>query len=176
MTKQPSQATAQAHPTPPYAKGISRIDDDRKHSHGWKATIRRASAYIQRIFSDGSNGGREAAYQVAVAWVNEQFKKYPVKSRLDSIQHLRRDNRSGVSGVYRYPIDGSNPPGAHWGAKWRLTPNTLPQNRKFSIARYGEEKAKRLAIQARIQGVKVTAHVAFAELPKPIRTKKPRTP
>lgn len=162
-------------PLPPYAKGITRVDDDRKHSHGWKATVSRLSGRAQRLFGDKTHGSRKAAYEQAVAWVNEQFKKYPANRRVDYINFLRRNNRSGVPGVYRYPADGSDRPGAYWGTKWVVSPNTPPKQRKFSIAVYGESQAKWLAIQARIKGTEATIGVEFVERSTCVYRKKNRS-
>jgi hypothetical protein len=176
MTNESSQAAAQAHPTRPYPKGITRIDNERNHTHGWSATVNRASGKTHRIFSDGTSGGREAAYQLAVAWVEEHFEKFPLKSRTARNNTLRRNNRSGVPGVFRHPTDSSDRPGAYWSAHWVVTPHTRPKIRKFSIDRYGEEQAKQLAIQARtraMQALEGIVPTAPEIQPKPLPRSKP---
>lgn len=163
-------------PMQTYAKGVRRVDDERSKTHGWSAIVSRVSGKATRTFSDNAHGGREAAYQKAVAWAEEHFKKYPAKKRIARITHLRRNNRSGISGVYRYPADESDQrPGAYWAAKWVVKPNTPPKIRKLMIAKYGESQAKWLAIQARIKGVEATADIEFAERSNRGRPRKNRS-
>lgn len=156
-------------------KGIRRIDDERNHTHGWNAIVSRTSGVAHRVFSDGAYGGWEAAYQLAVDWVAEQFKKYPAQSRIDYINTLRRNNRSGVPGVTRYPADGSDRPDAYWLARWVVSPNDRPKSRKFSIARYGESQAKWLAIQARVKAVEMMEGIEFAERSTRVYRRKKRS-
>ncbi len=102
-----------------------------------------------RLFSDGRHGGKRPAYRAAVAWVDEQRERYPLVPRRTRMTTLRRNNRSGVPGVYRWPADGRDTPGAYWGAQWVARPNDRPRRRKFSIALHGESAAKRLAAKTR---------------------------
>lgn len=134
-------------------KGIHRVVHG--HTKGWSAVIRRASGEQTKLFSDNVHGGRIKAYKAASRWYEETAPLYPLKTRLHRITTIRRNNRSGVCGVYRWPADGSTIHGAYWGCQWVDKPNSIPMRRKFSIAFYGEHGAKELAIKARKSAIEV---------------------
>ena len=69
--------------------------------------------------------------------------------RIERVSAIRKNYQSGVSGVYRWPGDGSMAKDAHWGAQWVETKGAKPVRKKFSIKRYGEEVAKLMAVAAR---------------------------
>lgn len=133
-------------------RGVRRLDHKSSRTHGWTATLRRRSGSCGRFFSDRRHHGRKAAYRAAVTWLRIQEAKFPRLSRLSRARVLRRNNRSGTAGVYRWPADGRDVPTAYWAAQWVVRPNDKPRRRKFSVGRYGEERAKRLAMRARRHG------------------------
>lgn len=130
-------------------KGISRIVSDASRTKGWKVSIMRASGVANRLFSDGVHGGSDKAYRAACAWYESILAQLPLATRIGKMAKLRRNNRSGVSGVYRWPASGEDSSGAYWAAQCAITPLQKPVRRKFSIAFYGELQAKELAIKAR---------------------------
>lgn len=131
-------------------KGICRVDDPLRRTRGWTATIRRSSGDAARVFSDGVYGGRKEAYRAASAWYVSALKLFPLIPRPERMAIIRRNNRTGVSGVYRWPANGEDRPGAYWAAHCVREPtDKRPARRKFSVACYGEHEAKALAIQAR---------------------------
>ncbi len=134
-------------------KGTRRIDNDASRTHGWTATVYRRAGRSVRLFSDGRHGGHRRAYRAAVAWIKEEWKRLPNVPRLERMATRRRNNRSGTSGVYRWPADGRDVTGAFWGAQWVVKPNNPPQRRKYSVARYGENTAKALARRARRRAI-----------------------
>jgi hypothetical protein len=130
-------------------KGIHRVVHDGRRSKAWAAIIRRVSGEESKIFTDSVYGGSAKAYRAAVAWYEALVPKYPVASRVQRMHTLRTNNRSGITGVYRWPADGSKRTEAYWGAQWVVSEWDKPKRRKFSIALYGERGAKRLATEAR---------------------------
>lgn len=96
-------------------KGIRRVDCDTTRTHGWSATVKRKSGEVIRLFSDGRYGGNIAAYRAAISWIKKQWNRYPTVPRILRMTTVRRNNRTGTSGVYRWPADGQDVPGAYWG-------------------------------------------------------------
>ena len=141
-------------------KGIRRVDDPRAHRKGWQVGINRQSGEIYRLFSDGIHGGYHKAYRAASTWLDSILSLYPTRDRLLKMQSTWKHNRSGTTGVYRWPADGSSPPGAYWAAQWIETPYDRPKRRKFSVAHYGENQAKRLAVAARKDALQKMAAAA----------------
>lgn len=136
-------------------KGLIRIDCHVSRTHGWKAVIKRASGEVERLFSDGKHGGPEAAKVAAAAWLSSQWDKFPLIDRSARMAILRRNNRSGMAGVFRWPADGSDVPGAYWAAQWVIEPSQSPKRKKFLISTHGESEAKRLAIAKRKQALQM---------------------
>lgn len=126
-------------------KGLIRVECEVNRTVAWKAVIRRASGEIERYFSDGKYGGREAAYVAAATWLATQWAKFPLMSRVKRVSIVRRNNRSKEPGVFRWPADGRGVPGAYWGAQWVPVPGGKPKRKKFLVATYGEHGAQQLA-------------------------------
>jgi hypothetical protein len=130
-------------------KGVYRIRHGRGRSDAWAAIIRRVSGDAAGVFTDSVYGGSKQAYRAAVAWYEAMEPRYPAATRVQRMVTLRSNNRSGITGVYRWPATGENRVGAYWAAQWVESEWERPKRRKFSIALYGERKARRLAIEAR---------------------------
>jgi hypothetical protein len=136
------------------SKGIRRIDCARTRTKAWHATVSRLSGKLERTFSDGVHGGRREAYLAAREWYEKAVAALPLVPRIVRMATRRSNNRSGVSGVYRWPADGGNVPGAYWSARWVVVPGQRPVIRKFSVALYGERVAKQMAVDARCEALK----------------------
>lgn len=130
-------------------KGLTRIDCEVSRTHAWKAVIRRASGEVERYFSDGPYGGDKAAKKAAAEWLNEQWALFPLMDRAARMSIVRRNNRSGVAGVFRWPADGRDVPGAYWAAQWVPLTGLKPKRKKFPVAKYGEVMARQLAVVER---------------------------
>jgi hypothetical protein len=130
-------------------KGIHRAIHHISGTGSWVAIIYRVSGKASKTFTDSVYGGSKSAYRAASAWYVQMSQRFPLANRVDRMLTLRGNNRSGITGVYRWPANGDDREGAYWGAQWVVTPWEPPVRRKFSIACYGERQAKKLAIQAR---------------------------
>lgn len=129
--------------------GISRVDDDVRSSYGWHATLDRTSGKCDQFFSDVAYGGKEAALLATKQWYDQKVLECPLMPRIARVSIIRTNNRSGMAGVYRWPADGRVDRKAYWAARWVETVGAKPVTKKFSIKRYGEDAAKRMAIAAR---------------------------
>ena len=134
-------------------RNLHRRDDTDSSTHGWLAQVQRRHAIINRMFSDGLYGGRRASLRAAVAWrdalLNALHDEHYALWRRNG---KRRNNTSGIVGVGRYAVSGQ-PHAAYWLAFWNNGEGTR-QSRKFSISKYGEGRARALAIAARRDALK----------------------
>lgn len=121
----------------------------------WEVTIGRSSPkrLYRKTFSDSRYADEEASLAAAQAWRDEMEKLHPKQTRKDRLAHPVKSNSSGKTGVYRLVVPSRHPdsnqePEIYWAT---MTPNwvTPRRYRKFSIAKYGDGEACRLAVAAR---------------------------
>ena len=137
--------------------GISRADDEKKHTHRWIVHIERKRRVWHRSFPDGVYGGKTNALRAARAFRDELLVSHPPMTRAKYAAIRRKNNRSGVPGVYRRGSDEQTVLGkpvqpACWIAFWTM-PDGKRTIRKFSIAKYGERIAFEHAKAARKQAL-----------------------
>ncbi|MEW6141313.1 MAG: AP2/ERF family transcription factor [Thermodesulfobacteriota bacterium] len=133
-------------------RNIRRVDLDAKRDHGWVVTLQRKGAIIVKRFSDGVYGGKRKALEAAVAYRDSFLARdRPVDHQIWIRTRLRKNNTSGIPGVGRYEVrdnPNSRSVRAFWLASW-TDEHGASRKRKFSVAVYGEEEAKLLAIAER---------------------------
>jgi hypothetical protein len=135
------------------SRGISRVDSDVSHTHAWLVTIQRRGVIYRKRFSDGVYGSRAQSFAAAQRYRDELIAQHPPLSPREYSSILKKNNRSGVVGVGRYcSFETRNLPEDKqrwfWLAAWSL-PGGRRKRMKFSVNRYGEEKAFKMALQAR---------------------------
>ncbi|MEM8497806.1 MAG: AP2 domain-containing protein [Pseudomonadota bacterium] len=137
--------------------GITRIDDSVYRTHAWRVSLRRRGKMFVKNFADKKFGGKKSALLEAIKYRNCIVSKYPPITRKECAAIKRRNNRSGVPGVYTYSKtsvrkDGSINEHWYWEASW---PTELGESGRiaFSTRTYGEERARLLAMSARRQGL-----------------------
>ena len=128
--------------------GISRIDQPDRHNHGYYVRITRNGKTESKYFPDKSNGGKRKALRAARQFEAELIERLPQQKR--SLKPSSR-NTSGIVGVSRGIWEGASRKTAYWQAAWVAGDGTR-MSRKFSMSRYGEAKALKLAIKARREG------------------------
>jgi hypothetical protein len=136
----------------PISRNITRIDQERSSTHAWRVTLQRRGEIIIRQFSDGIYGGKQEALDAAVAYRDLLLtQNSEVEHQLWVRTRIRKNNRSGIPGVARYETL-ENPAtqrySVFWLAFW-VDEHGASRKRKFSVLRYGERQAKRLAIAER---------------------------
>lgn len=141
--------------------GVTRVDNEVSRTHGWLVTIQRRGVIFRRQFSDGVLGGKTKALAAAKAYRDEIVAKYPPLSKREHAEIVKKNNKSGVVGVCRYcASETSQKPSAEkrwfWVASWVL-PDGRAKRIKFSVKKYGEEGAFKLAVKARRGAVKQMA-------------------
>lgn len=138
--------------------GISRVDNEASRTHGWLVTIQRRGVIYRRHFSDGTNGGKRKAFAAAKTYRDTVIEKHPPFSMKEYSSILKKNNRSGVVGVCRYCSSETRdlPPEKQrwfWVASWPL-PDGKRKRVKFSVKKYGEDKAFKMALKARRDAIK----------------------
>ncbi len=103
---------------------------------------------IQEYFYVGAEKSEKAAKDAAIKRWREIRKKYPVLTKRKFREVLRKPTASGISGVTRITTRARGNEYEVWKANW-TTRRGVRRSKQFSINKYGERKAKQLAIQAR---------------------------
>lgn len=137
---------------------ISRIDDDAHRTYAWRVSMCRRNRRYVRNFSDGKLGGKQAALKAAQAYRDQLLAQHAPITREEFSRAKRRNNKSGITGVYTYAKrftrkDGSVRETWYWEANWP-TERGESAHECFSVRQYGEEVARQKAIQARERGLR----------------------
>lgn len=123
---------------------------------GWQVRMRRKGKSFDRFFADAAHGGKRAALNAAKLFrdeIDEENEHYTTKE-LSLKKSIR--NTSGVVGVRR--VEQVDLRGEYeyvyyyWVAQW-IDGHGKRKTRSFSVSRYGESKAHKLAVQARKDGI-----------------------
>ncbi len=139
---------------PAASRRIRRIDNDSNGTHAWGVCVQRHHAISTKMFSDGVWGGKRAALAAARAWLAQQMQAdAEYEHQLWRRNGLRTNNRSGVVGVARHERKPPSTGAAFWLASW-VDENGKSRKRKFSVLRWGERGAQRMAIDERDEGVR----------------------
>jgi hypothetical protein len=131
---------------------ISRIDQPERHNHGFYVRVTRDGKTQSKFFADKSNGGKRAALRAAKLREQELLAEAEAKGKKRK-QKASVRNTSGVVGVSRGIWKDGAKKVAYWQAAW-VTSRGERKCRKFSVTKYGEEKARKSAIKARREGLK----------------------
>ena len=130
---------------------MARIDLPGVQTHGWQVRLQRRGKRYGRYFSDGVHGGASGAFRAARRWRDELLRELEEAEQI-RICALSSRNQSGVVGVSRVTVATNGSSYEFWQATWSPEPGRR-RTVKFSIRRYGDRKAFRLAVLAREEGV-----------------------
>lgn len=122
--------------------GISRLDQEEKHNHGYQVRVTHKGLKVgARFFPDKSLGGPRKALAAAKAYRDEVVQQHPeVLDR--ALKKPRKVPQSEVPGV-THVRSSKGGKYFYWQAAWFV--KGLRKTRKFSILRFGDAKAKELA-------------------------------
>lgn len=130
--------------------GISRIDS--ATTHGWLVRGYRNRKTYSKHFSDRKCGGKGKAQKLAKAYrdvLKAELESIPKKPRKRRIFTIGSRNTTGELGVSRTVKKGPNgTTHEYYIAGWRAEDKKL-KRASFSINKYGEEKAFKLAVEHR---------------------------
>ncbi|MEL7047228.1 MAG: hypothetical protein AAGL66_19770 [Pseudomonadota bacterium] len=146
--------------------GVSRIDDDRYHTHAWRVSLRRRGKKLVKNFPDKKHGGRCNALKKAQTYRDQLLENYPPITRQEFSRLPRSHNTSGITGVYRYAkkytlADGREKESWYWEAHWP-TDSGRYETVNFAVNKFGEDLARRLAVRAREEGLQQVEGVFWA--------------
>jgi hypothetical protein len=138
--------------------GVTRVDNAVSRTHGWLVTIQRRGTIFRKQFSDGVLGGKAKSLAAAKAYRDEVVAKYPPLSKREHAEILKKNNKSGVVGVCRYCASETRQKPVSekrwfWVASWVL-PDGRAKRIKFSVKKYGEEGAFKMAVKARRNAIR----------------------
>jgi len=131
-------------------KGISRIDSG--STHGWFVRGYRNGKTYSRLFSDRKSGGKGKAENLAKSYRNElnhelaSIQKKPRQRRIVVSDSRNTTGELGVSRTIKMGPNGTK----HecFSVSWRPEPG-VQKCTSFSIKKYGEKKAFKLAVEHR---------------------------
>lgn len=112
----------------------------------WAVHFKRRGKLHYRRFYEPKHGGNAGARKAAVAWRDGQLAEVEPLGKLEFCQQLRSNNTSGVPGVH-FLVSRTQPLG-YWQARLKLAGQTA-RYKAFSVRKYGEQRAYKLAVQAR---------------------------
>lgn len=137
---------------------IRRIDNPSKHYHAWVVQVQRRKKPTVRSFSDRRHGGKRKALAAALRYRNTLLvQANEARHQLWRYYRWRADNTSGIIGVGRYlwrsRFNNSVYETPAWQAYWNDR-HGKRHSRWFSVSRYGEARAKALALRARKEAIR----------------------
>ena len=123
---------------------ISRVDQPERNNYGYYVRVTRNGKQYAKFFSDSREGGKRKALQSARKHEAVLLAELPEVNRRGKITAR---NNSGRVGVSRSSSVRRGHEYEYWQASW--SDGSEKKSVKFSINKYGEDKARRMAIKAR---------------------------
>ena len=130
---------------------LARIDLSGVGTHGWQVRLQRQGKRYARFFGDAVWGGSRRSCQAAREWRDALLQKLEDDEKIRTCRPSAR-NQSGVVGVSKVSVTTNGSTYEFWQATWSPAPGRR-RTVKFSIGRYGDRQAFRLAVTAREEGV-----------------------
>ncbi len=135
-------------------RNITRLE--RQSTGGWLVRVMRRGELSSWYFSDSEYGSKPKALQAAREYRDELETTLKGFSAKDLAKKAKANNTSGVVGVRlveeRDPRWPSQPTYRYWVAQWSPSKG-VRRTKRFSVEKYGEDKAYKLAVAARKKGV-----------------------
>jgi hypothetical protein len=133
-------------------KNIRRFDNELNRTYAWLVQVQRNYHISIKMFTDNVYGGKRKALAAAKEYRDQRITDIPLYDyHMQLRTKIRCNNTSGIAGVGRYDVL-ANPNTGHravfWQAAWD-DEHGVQHRRKFSVSRYGEQHAKKLAIAER---------------------------
>jgi len=128
--------------------GISRIDQPDKKNHGFYVRITHRGKTTQKFFPDKSSGGKAKALKAAKDFRDKAFSRLPKNRREAAANRRKKIKQSGITGVTHVVSKSvAGKTYEYWQAAW--SERGKRKTAKFSVARYGDNKALDLAKKAK---------------------------
>ena len=117
-----------------------------KNAWQWRVHFKRRGKLHAKSFPDLKYGGTKKALAAAIAWRDRRMADVRPLGLRDFNAMRRSNNTSGVVGVHF--LRNPRQPLGYWQARVKL-PDRRKGHRSFSVRRFGERQAFRLAVAAR---------------------------
>ena len=117
-------------------------------SSRFRILINHNKEIIQEYFYYGAKTTEQAAHKAALKRWRELRKEYPVLTRRGFREVVRKPTASGITGVTRITTSSKGHDYDVWKACWTSV-RGVRRSKQFSVNKYGEKKAKRMAIEVR---------------------------
>jgi hypothetical protein len=139
----------------PRAKGVIRIDSD--STHGWQVRVYRHGKTYSKLFSDRRHGGKEEAFRRATGYrksLEQEVAALPEAAPRRRLISSNKNNATGVVGISRtFKRDRRGIKHEVYAVSWNPEPG-VARGTSFSIKKYGEEAAFKLACKLRWEKMK----------------------
>lgn len=143
------------------------MDDAERRTHAWFVQVERSGDITTKMFSDTVHGGKRKALQAAKHYRDELLADAAVRGHQAWRRSiLRKNNKSGITGVCRVRVVQRQKSGLaywFWMAQW-VDEHGRNRTRKFAVSKYGEAKAKELAIAERRRQLRRVCLIKTEEL------------
>lgn len=143
-------------------KNITRVDTGA--THGYQVRMRREKKSFDKFFSDSRFDGKRGSLEAAREYRDKLNVENPI-SRKNLTDKKAPPPSSGVRGVRLEYLTVAN--GGYettygfWVAQWSPEPG-VRKTRRFSVDKYGDAEAFRLAVEAREKGVESMIEYEYA--------------
>lgn len=138
-------------------RNITRIDSVDGATYGYEVRIMRRGQSFCKFFGDERAGGKRKALTAAREFRDGIEVKHRNYTRKEIAKIKSKRNTSGIVGVRLASETDSRGPNelvySYWVAQWSPKPG-LRRTARFSINKYGEDKAFKMACKARERGLR----------------------
>lgn len=125
---------------------LNREEPNERRGGGWTVALRRRAKKIVRLFKDSIYGSSETAYAQARAYRDAIITALPPPTNLEQAVKIRKNNKSGISGVRRVETEE----GDVWQAT--LMTNEGQKREGFSIGRWVKRPPSRWRLRSACVG------------------------
>lgn len=122
--------------------GIVRYDY--VQSHGWWVRVRREDAQFQQMFLDSHHATISEALREAIKYRHEILSSF-AQDKKTSARRFKTLSTDPLERIYRRTGKGKRIPYEYWESCWYDKNHDL-KRKLFSVNKYGEEEARRLAL------------------------------
>ncbi|WP_374429474.1 AP2/ERF family transcription factor [Ideonella dechloratans] len=139
----------------------------------WEVRLYRRGVTHRRCFSAARYGDMDQALAAALAWRDARLAELAPFTEQELCMRQRGNNTSGTPGVTlmtvrRKRADGHVAEEQHWVARLERQ-GQRRQAKRFSVARYGYERAYELAVQARLAMVATVTGLRLCQTPEQLK-------
>ncbi len=117
---------------------------------GWTVHVTLNARRQTRYFPDSAYGGAEQSLKAAQAFAHQDMELHLEYLALRRRLYPRANSKSGIPGVGRF---SDRRRGEFWAAYYDDPQSGVRKMKRFSVAQFGEEQARQLAIEYREDGM-----------------------